>query len=277
MRTRLTRYLAALQLSPWKTVGALKSLPAYIEAYATYQKLADPSGSWPLRASYPCLLDRTEEGGTASGQYFHQDLLVAQRIFSRAPRVHCDVGSRIDGFVAHVAAFRSVEYFDIRPVSGAARNMVFRTGNLLEPDSLPARACDSLSCLHVIEHVGLGRYGDPLMPEGWRRALESLTRMLQDNGILYLSVPIGPQRVEFNAHRVFAPETIVHAAAGLGLRLEHFSWVDDQGALHDPLPGNAVIPQEAKVCQVGCGIFELRLSNEPPGGKPKVQESPLVR
>jgi len=53
------------------------------------------------------LTDRFDPGGDASGHYFHQDLIVARRIFERDPRKHVDVGSRIDGFVAHLAVFRS--------------------------------------------------------------------------------------------------------------------------------------------------------------------------
>jgi hypothetical protein len=42
--------------------------------------------------------------------------------------------------------------------------------------STPDGYCDSLSCLHALEHFGLGRYGDPIDPRGhekgitrWRR------------------------------------------------------------------------------------------------------------
>ena len=62
----------------------------------------------------PCLTDRFEESGAARGHYFHQDLLVAQRIFDSAPARHVDMGSRIDGFVAHVASFREPEQRDLR-------------------------------------------------------------------------------------------------------------------------------------------------------------------
>jgi Caenorhabditis protein of unknown function, DUF268 len=274
MKTRIRRFLAALQLSPGKTFRALWRLPEFFLAYYRYKNLAGVSEAWPLAANYPFLLDKADSGGTASGHYFHQDLLVAQRIFVRSPRVHFDVGSRIDGFVAHVAAFRTIEYFDIRPVVGGARNLSFRLGNLIEPESLPARSCDSLSCLHVIEHVGLGRYGDPLVPDGWRLAVRSLARMLQHEGLLYLSVPIGRQRIEFNAHRVFSPSTIVQAAAESGLKLEHFAWVDDEGALHDPAVGAVEIPVGMDGFVAGCGIFEFRLAQAVASAEPETQANP---
>ncbi len=258
----LRRFFNALQLTPQNSGRALVRLPTYVATYFKFKKLLGVSQQWPLYANYPCLLDRTNDGGVASGHYFHQDLLVAQRIFERSPKVHFDVGSRIDGFVAHVATFRSVVYFDIRRVTGKARNMVFRLGNLLEAESLPARSCDSLSCLHVIEHVGLGRYGDPLLPDGWRLALRSLAQMLQPGGKLYLSVPIGKQQIKFNAHRIFAPRTVVDAARVLGLILEHFSWVDDRGALHDPTFGSIEIPAAVDDLDEGCGIFEFQRVGE---------------
>lgn len=268
MKIRIRRFLEASRLYPNATMKALGRWPAYLRAYRKYLKLAGSTDQWPLKASFPCLLDATDAAGTASGHYFHQDLLVAQRIFARAPGVHYDVGSRIDGFVAHVAAFRTIVYFDVRPIASNARNMSFRPGNLLVPDSLPARSCDSLSCLHVIEHIGLGRYGDPLVPDGWRLAMRSLAQMLQPNGRLYLSVPIGRQRIEFNAHRIFAPSTIVSAARDLGLGLDHFAWVDDSGALHDPPLGSAEVALAALDVGAGCGIFEFIRTDERGSDRP---------
>jgi hypothetical protein len=209
-------------------------------------------------ASYPSLLDLTDSAGIASGHYFHQDLFVAQRIFERKPKRHFDVGSRVDGFVAHVAAFREIEYFDIRPITAQVTNIVFRQGDLLDCSSLPQRECDSLSSLHVIEHVGLGRYGDRIEPDGWRIALKSLSRMLVRGGMLYLSVPIGRQRIEFNAHRIFAPASIIGEAKEIGLKLERFTWVDDDGVFHRQMENCNVVPENSARFQYGCGVFEFR-------------------
>ena len=63
---------------------------------------------FPAGRAFPCLRDRYEAGGVASGHYFHQDLLVAQWLNAANPQRHIDVGSRVDGFVAHVAAFREI-------------------------------------------------------------------------------------------------------------------------------------------------------------------------
>lgn len=64
---------------------------------------------------------------------------------------------------------------------------------------------DSVSCLHALEHFGLGRYRDTVDYDGWRKGLDGRTEILEPGGTLYLGLPTGePQRVEFNAHRVFS-------------------------------------------------------------------------
>jgi SAM-dependent methyltransferase len=86
---------------------------------------------------------------------------------------------------------------------------------------------ESVSCLSVIEHIGLGRYGDKVDPDGWKKACRELQRVLARNGRLYISVPIGKARICFNAHRVFSPENMIDALDGL--KLLEFSSVDDSG------------------------------------------------
>jgi hypothetical protein len=134
---------------------------------------------------------------------------VARWVREAAPQRHVDVGSRLDGFIGHLALFREVEVLDIRPMKEVVRGVTFHQVNVMQ--ALPERwvaATDSLSCLHTIEHFGLGRYGDPIDPEGHEGGLKQLKSMVRPGGRLYLSTPIGPQRIEFNAHRVFAPATM---------------------------------------------------------------------
>lgn len=89
---------------------AVKNLPKAVACYAHLRR-QNTKGvrAGKIRFSMPCLSDALEPSGSASGHYFHQDLLVARKVFERQPRKHVDVGSRIDGFVAHVAAFREIE------------------------------------------------------------------------------------------------------------------------------------------------------------------------
>lgn len=174
---------------------------------------------------FPQLHDWYEEGGDTKGEYFWQDLYVAQQVFSRNPRKHVDIGSRIDGFVAHIASFREIEIFDIRPVTPEIPRVTFKQGDLMGDENLPKDYCDSLSCLHTLEHFGLGRYGDPIRPNGYRLGLENMTGLLKMGGHFYLSVPIGMEVVEFNAHRIFDPLKICSMIQGFGFSLIDFATV----------------------------------------------------
>lgn len=206
-----------------------------------------------VAVEHPVLSEHADAAGSARGHYFHQDLLVATRIHERRPRRHIDVGSRIDGFVAHVAAFREIEVFDIRPLEPTVHGRIrFVQGDLMSAEGVPAACCDSLSCLHALEHFGLGRYGDPVDPQGHRKGFANLHRMLEPGGLLYLSFPIGTSGTHFNAHRVFAPAEVLEWSPGL-FELESFAYVDDAGDLHLDRDPRSMPP-----LRYGCGIYTLR-------------------
>lgn len=202
---------------------------------------------------YPIFDDYRADAGSASGHYFHQDLLVAQFIHDAAPARHIDVGSRVDGFVAHVASFRPIDVIDIRPMPPSTHsNIRFLQADLMRPNPDLESCADSLSCLHVLEHLGLGRYGDPLDPDGHRKGLDALARMVRPGGRLYVSSPIGRRRVCFNAHRVFDPGDFPNWL-GNRMKLERFDFVDDAGALHLQQDHRRVPGM-----QYGCGIYTFR-------------------
>lgn len=177
----------------------------------------------------PCLADRFEEGGSLKNEYFWQDLLVAQLVFKSSPEKHIDVGSKIDGFVAHVASFREIQVLDVRPISPIVPNVVFRKADLTKiQDEMViglTAATDSLSCLHALEHFGLGRYGDEVNVLGYEVGLVNLCRILKMDGTLYLSIPIGIERVEFNANRVFNPLKIISFCQTNGLQIQQLTLI----------------------------------------------------
>jgi SAM-dependent methyltransferase len=256
---RIRKTLQVFGLDLRRMARSLLALPFYIRDFIRLRRQQEGASlRFPFGTPFPCLEDRFAQSGTARGDYFHQDLWVAQRVFADAPQVHLDVGSRIDGFVAHVAAFRQIEVLDIRPLASTVRNIHFTQCDLMGP--LPEELlgyCDSVSCLHAIEHFGLGRYGDDVNYDGWAIGIRNLQRILREGGKLYLSVPIGRQRVEFNAHRVFSVSDLL-GFLQRDFLLDTFTFVDDNGELHENVE---VAGPEAKMsfgCVYGCGIFELR-------------------
>ena len=205
---------------------------------------------------FPIYSDYKEQAGSATGHYFHQDLLVAGYIAKNKPDRHIDVGSRIDGFVAHVAAFRPIEVIDVRELADTGHeNIRFKRMDLMKSEAVETAICDSLSCLHAIEHFGLGRYGDPVNPIGHVTGFRNLLKMLKPQGTLYISFPIGDRdQVQFNAHRIFKPDSILNWQTDFRVELLSFSFVDDSGVLYKEMPFSAVPPG----MRYGCGIYTFR-------------------
>jgi hypothetical protein len=226
-------------LSDWKRYEELNSLPSLRIApkslYPVWNDFAGPAGD---------LAD-----------YFYQDLWAARKIYEQRPPRHVDIGSRVDGFIAHLLPFMPVEYVDIRPLDKPVPNL---TVILTDATSLEAFANDSivsLSTLNAAEHFGLGRYSDPIDPLGCFRFMSSLCRVLAPGGRLYFAVPLGPERLEFNAHRVLALRTVL--AHFSSLKLISFSYVDSGGWLHEDVAPD--VPADSD----SCGLFEFTKESSP--------------
>lgn len=243
--------LLNLGLDPRK-VGNLRNLSRFFNDRRAFEKAGGT-----ISHNFPILQDYDDQAGSARGHYFHQDLLVASFIHAAAPDRHIDVGSRIDGFVAHVAAFRPIEVIDVRQLDDTGHpNIRFFKQDLMNPSDALVAIADSVSCLHAIEHFGLGRYSDPIDPRGHVMGFRNIWRMVKPGGRLYMGFPIGRQNeVHFNAHRVFHPQDIFNWADDLTSNmLERFDYVDDAGALHkqvDLFAGAVDVSH-------GCGIYSFR-------------------
>jgi SAM-dependent methyltransferase len=212
-------------------VRFLKGLPRYGRDFFRFR-----SGYTGRLEFGPCLHDWYEEGGATRNEYFWQDLLVARMIFESKPEKHVDIGSRLDGFVAHVASFRNIEVFDLRPITAQIPGVIFKQADLMKPVEGMEGYCDSLSCLHALEHFGLGRYGDPIDPKGFERGLAHMARLLRRDGVFYLSVPIGIDRVEFNAHRVFDPQVFIRLALENSLKMSALTAIRQDGKVVEFAP-----------------------------------------
>lgn len=210
-----------------------------------------------VTTKYPILADYYAQAGSASGHYFHQDLLVASFVFKTNPNRHIDVGSRIDGFVSHVASFRKIDVMDVRFLNDIEhKNISFIQADLMCINNSLDNITDSISCLHAIEHFGLGRYGDAIDPLGHIKGFNNILRMLKPGGTLFISFPISKKNeVYFNAHRAFHPKDIFNwPEAQRSIELKRFDYVDDLGNLHQ----NINLEKENIEVFFGCGIYTFK-------------------
>jgi|TARA_B110000037_G_C16939380_1_gene432075 hypothetical protein len=236
-----------------------KLLKNYIRYYPKYlsQKFKFKKLGGNITHNYMILDDYKASAGSASGHYFHQDLLVASFIKKNNPIKHIDIGSRIDGFVAHVASFREIDVMDIRNLEiSEHKNINFIQKDMMDKNSLEENITDSISCLHAIEHFGLGRYGDKIDINGHINGFNNIIKMLKSGGKLYISFPIGKRNeIHFNAHRVFHHNDIFNWNESLdNIILERFDFVDDRGKLNL----NKNLNTDCKEIKFGCGIYTFQ-------------------
>ncbi len=153
---------------------------------------------------YPIITEYRKEAARLDSHYFIQDIWMAKKIIMQNPQIHYDIGSRVDGFLSHLlSAGLKVNMIDIRPLNVEVDGLLFTQGDATDLTNIEEGSVDSLSSLHVIEHFGLGRYGDELDPKGWIKGLKAMQRIVAVGGYFYISFPTGGRnRLFFNAHRV---------------------------------------------------------------------------
>ena len=188
----------------------IKGKRIYRRNKKTYSKLNRYDNFRVVRKNcFPCLTDRYEKAGTL-GNYFWQDLWAARLIAENNPKSHFDIGSRVDGFVGHLASFRdNIKLIDIRALENVIPGVEFVQADATELKEIEDSSVESLSALCSLEHFGLGRYGDPIDPEACFKAMKAIQRVVMKGGNIYIAVPIGHEHLEFDAHRVFFASTIV--------------------------------------------------------------------
>jgi len=204
-------------------------------------------GKVPWRDLHPCLHEKTATTSFDT-HYFYQDVWAFRKIVRSGAPEHVDVGSKVD-YIGFLTAVTKVTFIDIRPLETQLDNLANLPGSILSMP-YPDGSVPSLSCLHVAEHIGLGRYGDPLDPLGTAKACAELRRVLAPGGNLYFGLPVGTPRVCFNAHRIHSTGQILRCFEGLTLR--EFSFVDDGGGFTVNADRTA-----ADSAKYGCGLFHF--------------------
>lgn len=217
--------------------------------YIASQRKERFSIKWSDR--YPCLNDATTNTGFDRHYVFHTAW--AARILAQTmPAKHTDISSSLY-FISMISAFIKVDFYDYRPVDLQLSNLKSEHADLT---SLPFtnESINSLSCMHVVEHIGLGRYGDPIDPDGDINAITEIKRVLAQKADLLFVVPIGKPKIVFNAHRIYAYEQIMEYFDDF--ELKEFALIPD-----NPEDGGLIVNATKKMADeqnYGCGCFWFR-------------------
>ncbi len=199
----------------------------------------------------PQLNDNTKNTGFEP-HYLYHPAWAARVLATIQPEKHIDISSTIN-FCAVISAFFPVEFYDYRPANIKLSNLITGQQDLTKL-SFESGSIQSLSCMHTLEHIGLGRYGDPIDYDGDLKAIAELKRVVAPNGNLLIVVPVGKPKIEYNAHRIYAYHQICEYFKPL--KLVEFSLVPDDYEAHG-LVINAT-ENDADAQAWGCGCFWFR-------------------
>lgn len=194
---------------------------------------------------YPCLTDKIKS--TPFDQHYtYHPAWAARKLKELSPSEHIDISS-ILSFSTIVSAFIPTHFYDYRPAQISLSNL-YSGSQDLKRLTFQDNSIQSLSCMHTIEHIGLGRYGDELDPQGDLKAINELKRVLKTGGNLLIVVPVGKPKIEFNGQRIYSFQQITDYFSPL--ELMEFSLIPDTGGIIENADPKVVAAQN-----YGCGCF----------------------
>ena len=233
-------------------IWTILTSPRYVRDLRTFKQAAAAQGvSLELGRPRPMMDDATAKTGFDE-HYIYHTAWAARILRDTKPAKHIDIGSALF-FVSIASAHVPIEHYDYRPPDIKIDNVTAGAADLL---ALPFAdsSIASLSCMHVVEHVGLGRYGDAIDPSGDHRAMAELGRVTAPGGQLLFVTPVGRPRIEFNAHRIYAYQAIIDQFPAF--ELAEFALIPDGrngGGLIRHADPKLVAEQK-----YGCGCFHFR-------------------
>ncbi len=193
---------------------------SFIEDDARVYTELNKRSSFSIKEEYlwPVIIDKYAPAGTVNN-YFWQDLWAARLVAKSGVKQHLDIGSRLDGFITHLLASGiDVTMIDVREFPEKVEGLHTIVDDATSLRQIQDNSIESFSALCSLEHFGLGRYGDPIDPEACFKCFDNIQRKLKSGGKLYISLPIGKERLEFNTHRVFYPSTVIDCFGSLNLK-----------------------------------------------------------
>lgn len=235
-----------------KSYAIFNKLLKFFPEYYNFKKLALDDGRFEInwKNLFPILTDDTSDTGFDRHYVYHTSW-AARKLKEINPEKHIDISSSLY-FAGIASAFINIEFYDYRPAELYLSNFDSKRCDLLD---LPFadNTIESLSCMHVVEHVGLGRYGDPLDAKADLKGIEQLIRVLAYGGSLLFVIPIGNPRIAFNAHRIYSKEQILNYFSEL--ELVEFSLIPDDKKLGGLIinPGDEILNKQSYGC--GCFLF----------------------
>jgi glycosyltransferase involved in cell wall biosynthesis len=223
---------------------------SFLSDYHAFRKASETSSRFPMEWNdrYPQLYDKTT-GTDFDAHYLYHPAWAARIIAKTNPSKHVDISSILH-FSTLVSAFVPVEFYDYRPAAITLSGLTCGSADLTDLH-FPTDSIESLSCMHTIEHIGLGRYGDPIDPDGDLKAIKELVRVLAPGGTLLFVTPVGKPRIQFNAHRIYSYDQITNYFSDL--KLEEFSLIPDNGVQVGIIKDATKELADAQA--YGCGCF----------------------
>jgi hypothetical protein len=217
----------------------------FIQEYFLFKSKNDERFTVYAKDIYPCLSDRVKNT-PIDHHYIYHPAWAARILAKTKPDLHVDFSSKLY-FSTMLSAFIPVKFYDYRPAELSLSNWQGGFADLCNLN-IENNTYASISCLHTIEHIGLGRYGDAIDTKGDIKAINELKRITQTNGDILFVTPVGLPRIEFNAHRIYSYEQVTTMFEGC--KLMEFTLLTDNYHFIENANPNLVQQQ-----RYGCGCF----------------------
>ncbi|HRH26090.1 MAG TPA: DUF268 domain-containing protein [Candidatus Paceibacterota bacterium] len=233
-------------------------LPFILPDWFSFAKKLSDRFPMRLADAYPCIGDKTA-GTKFERHYVYHTAWAARVVKEINPKFHTDISSSLY-FCGVASAFVPIKFYDYRPAALHLSGLESEHADLMH---LPFgnKSINSISCMHTLEHIGLGRYGDPIDPDGDIKAIKELKRVTAQDGNLLLVMPVGKPRIEYNAHRIYSYEMVKKIVCDEEFYIHEYTYIP-QFEEEGPMVRNAD-PKSGDSASYACGCFWIKRRTQP--------------